>query len=79
MVWWKVGATEVASVRSYQKLPSHLTEPKAANSKMAKAEIISNSGRASGTASLRMEKIIVPEPLQPEKEVRICVTRVGAV
>lgn len=73
----------MASVRSYQKLPPCLTEPMPASSKKAKAEPISNRGmvsdRASGIPYLRMEKITVPKPLQPEKEVRKCETHVGPI
>lgn len=47
-----------------------------ASSKMAKAESI--SARSSGIACLRMEKITVLEPLQPEKEVRISGSHVEA-
>lgn len=77
--WWKVGAVGAAFVRSYQKLPPCLTAPMPVSSKTAKAEPMSDSGRASGIAYLRMGKITAPEPLQPEKEVRICGTHVGAV
>lgn len=68
----------MASVRSYQKPLPCLTEPMPASSQMVKAEPTSSSGRDSGIAYLRMEKITVPEPLQPEEEVRICGTHAGA-
>lgn len=80
--WRKVGAIGVASLR-YQKLPPCLIEPMPASSKMAKAEPISNRGMVSDRDSeilyVRTEKITVPKPLQPEKEVRICGTHEGAV
>lgn len=68
-----------SSVRSYQKLPPCLIETMPASSKVAKAELISNSARSSGITCLRMEKITVSEPLEPEKEVRISGSHVEAV
>ena len=54
------GATGVASVRRCQKLPLCPIEPMPASSKMdpllAKAELISDSGSASGITSLRKGK-----------------------
>jgi len=51
------GAIGVASVRSYEKLPPHLTKPVPAGSKtdlpLAKAKPISNGGSASVTTYLR--------------------------
>lgn len=73
------GAVGVASVRSYQKIPPCLTEPMPASSRMAKAEPISQGGRASGIPYLRMEKTTVPELLQPGKVMRMYGTHVGAV
>lgn len=57
----------MGSARGYQKPPPCLIEPMPAGSQMVKAEPISDSGRASGIAYLRMEKSTVPDPLQPEK------------
>jgi len=54
------GATVVASVRRYQKLPLHLTEPMTAGSKMdpllTKVEPISDSGSTSVIPYLRRGK-----------------------